>query len=242
VVRDEFNESIRKSRGALQELGLLEGSVYEVALPRSQEFNKTCLTSKDYVEIYEKALSLSHYNLILKDLAFFQFSHQSTDEFALAYYPNPRVTGSADAISDYDDLIRRKEEGELDDEELSELLSLMPAGLFVPRIRYEVSNEQKRIVTHPGAHFHIGMSGEDRWSSDRNISPLSFLYLMIKYYYPNYWWPKSRFAGPEDLWEDPATIENCWDEKLSRSLQNDGASHLFSIQERKSFHFTSTHF
>ncbi|MEM5542630.1 DUF2290 domain-containing protein [Sulfitobacter sp. AS92] len=242
MTRDHFNNSIRTSRKVLKELGLLEGSVYEISLPRSAEFNKTCLTSRSYVEIYEKALSLSHYNLILTDLAFFQFTYKSPVEFALAFYPNPRITGSVDALSDYEDLIRQRNDDEIGEEEFSELVTLMPAEIYVPRMRYEFSKSQLRTVTHPGAHFHIGMSGEDRWSSERKLSPLSFLYLMVKYYYPNYWWPKSRFSGAEDLWNDAETIENCWDEKLSKSLRNDGTSHLFHDEERKSFHFSASYF
>jgi hypothetical protein len=235
----EFNASIRRARVALSELKLLEGSVYEISLPKSEDFNKTCLTSRSYVEIYEKGLSLSHYNIVLTDLAFFQFSHKTPMEFAFAFYPNPRVTGSLDALSDYQDLLKQRNLEEINEEEFSQLAASMPAEIYVPRVRYEYSEKQFRKVTHPGAHFHIGMSGEDRWSSARKLSPTSFLYLMVKLYYPNYWWPRSRFSGSQDLWNDGATIDNCWDEKLSKSLENDGVSHFFNDEEKRSFHFAA---
>lgn len=234
----DFNSSIRSARATLQNVGLLEGCVYDVALPNTSQFRKDSLTSNSYVEIYEKGLSHSYYNVLLSDLAFFQFSYKAPEEFALAFYPNPRITGSADALSDYEDLMKQRDDVEINEESFSELASLMPAEMYVPRWRYEYSEEQYRKVMHPGAHFHIGMSGVDRWSCSRKLSPHSFLLLMIKFYYPTHWWPRSRFSGANDLWSDRETIERCWETKLVRSLQSDGASFLFNEEERQSFHFT----
>jgi len=81
----EFNTSIRSLISFFTEVGLWASTVYEVALPRSEAFNKISLTSDDYVQIYETGLSLSHYNVLLRDYAYFQFSHVGETEYALAY-------------------------------------------------------------------------------------------------------------------------------------------------------------
>ncbi|WP_084693940.1 DUF2290 domain-containing protein [Paracoccus sp. 228] len=239
--RADFDGSIRNAGAALAAIDLLAEFSCQVSLPRSEDFNKVCLTSKSYSQIYEKGLSLSHYNIRLKDLAYFQFSHQDDEEFALAFYPNPRVTGSLGALSEYLELEEMRDNNEIDEEEFHAYAEAMPVEHFVPRVRFEYSKSQFKRVIHPGAHFHIGMSGEDRWSSARKISPLSFVYLMLKYYYPNSWRSKSRFYGAEDMWKDAVTIAGCWDEVLARSLINDGASHYFNDDEKRNFHFSSNY-
>lgn len=235
----EFDRSIRAVEAILNRVKLLEGTVYNFALPRSAEFNEICLISQDYDEIYEAGLRLSHYNYLMSDLAYFQFSRATETEWALAYYPNPRITGSRIAKETFLELAEARDSGEISEEEFSELVLDMPSKSYVPRFRFEYSLRQFRPVCHPGAHFHIGMSGEDRWSSSRRLSPLSFAHLMLKYFYPNEWWPQSRFSGPEENWNNPRHIEKCLDGELSRSLRRDGLSHLFCDEERSGLHFSS---
>lgn len=237
MTRDEFNASIRAIHSFFDSENFLESAVYLVTLPRSEEFNRTSLTSSDYNLIYETGLSLSHYNFILKDLAYFQFSHSAESEWALAYYPNPRVSGSPDALIEFTELKDAADRGDINDEELSSLASSLQVGNYIPRIRFEYSERQYRRVRHPGAHFHIGMSGEDRWASSRKLSPRSFGLLIAKHYYPDLWWKKSRFSRAEEDQELAANIETCVDEKLLTSIRNDGVSQSFSEFERLTFHF-----
>lgn len=237
MTRDDFNASIRAVHAFFENEDFLESSVYLVALPRSEDFNATTLTSKDYSVVYEKGLSLSHYNFILKDLAYFQFSHASEGEWALAYYPNPRVSGSPDAFAEFNELKDAFDRDEINDEEFSSMVSSIHVGNYIPRVRFEYSESQYRRVKHPGAHFHIGMSGEDRWASSRKLSPRSFGMLIAKHYYPDLWWKKSRFSLSEQDQELPGNVETCIDEKLLNSIRNDGISHSFADFERQTFHF-----
>jgi len=237
MTRDEFNASIRAIHRFFDSEKILESTVYLVALPKSEEFNRTSLTSSDYNAVYETGLSLSHYNFILKDLAYFQFSHSAENEWALAYYPNPRVSGSSDALVAFNELREAADRGEIDDEEFSSLASSLPLGNYIPRVRFEYSESQYRRVRHPGAHFHIGMAGEDRWASSRKLSPQSFGLLIAKHYYPDLWWKNSRFSLTEEDQELAGNVETCIDEKLGRSIRNDGISQSFSEFERLTFHF-----
>ncbi|APO75228.1 hypothetical protein AM571_CH02419 [Rhizobium etli 8C-3] len=236
MTRDDFNASIRAIHTFFESEDFLESTVYLVALPRSEDFNKISLTSQDYNFVYETGLSLSHYNFILKDLAYFQFSHSSEGEWALAYYPNPRVSGSPDAFAEFNELKDAVERDEIDDEEFSSLVSSLQVGNYIPRVRFEYSESQYRRVRHPGAHFHIGMSGEDRWASSRKLSPRSFAMLIAKHYYPDLWWKNSRFSLAEED-QELANVETCFDEKLLNSIRSDGVSLSFSEFERQTFHF-----
>lgn len=233
----DFNAGIRAAIEFYTDKNLWLSTVYNCALPRSPQFNATSLATKKYVSIYEAGLSLSHYNFLLNDFSFFQFSYGSETEYALAYYPNPRISGSPAALDEYRDYERERDEGLWSDEELSELASEMPIENFVPRIRFEYSERQYRNVRHPGAHFHIGMSGEDRWASARKLSPKSFSLLIAKYYYPQCWWDSSQFSRPEE--EQYLYREHCVDGKLIASIQADGVSQFFSDDERMGFHFSA---
>lgn len=236
---DYFNRSIRKFSSFAEENGMMESVVYNIRLPRSEEFNRISMDSTDYVEIYERGLSLSHYNILLHDLSYFQFSHRSNLEWALAYYPNPRVSGNSDALHDYKELKLCNERREISDEEYSELLASFPPKNFIPRFRYEYSDDQYEIIRHPIAHFHIGMSGGDRWGVSRKLSPFSFGLLMIKYFQPSIWWSKSRFSLPENERADEQTIRSCFDNILVDSLRSDGVAEKLDIEEKLSFHFTA---
>lgn len=233
--REGFNASVRATARLLEDSGLREATVCEVSLPASSKFNGLCLTSKNYPAIYDLGLSLSHYNVLLKDFSYFQFSYVDPDEYALAYYPNPRLSGSQEAVDQYKELERERDEGSLTDEEFSELASEIPARTYIPRVRFEYSASQYRNVRHPAAHFHVGMSGEDRWPSSRKLSPSTFTLLMVRLYMPDAWWTRSRFSRSVD--EQALYLETCIDKKLVDALQTDGSSGMFSNDEQMTFHF-----
>lgn len=234
-----FNTSIRSAIRFLREAQLLDTEIYVSSLPRSQEFNELCLVSQDYLAIYELGLALSHYNFILKDLSYFHCTHTSETEFALAYYPNPRISGCPTALSDYLEIKEQADSGLITDEEFADLAELIPANFYIPRFRFEYSKKQYKPVKHPGAHFHIGMSGEDRWCSSRKLSPLSFAMIIVKYFYPEAWWEGSRFSLDEKEWDNESAIDECFDEKLLNSLRADGISHDLSNYEKSIFHFSA---
>lgn len=234
---DDFNAGIRAAIKFFVEQSLWRSTVWEIALPRSVDFNKLNLTSKDYTAIYDLGLSLSHYNVLLADFSYFQFSYTGPSEYALAYYPNPRLSGSPEAAEFYSEVEREYNEGLLSEEEFSELLTEVPSKSFIPRIRFEYSGSQYRNVRHPGAHFHIGMSGEDRWPSARKLSPKTFSLLIAKLYFPEIWWKGSRFSFPQQ--EQHLYREACLDEKLVASIIHDGVSLFFSEDEKIGFHFAA---
>lgn len=236
--KDDFNSSVRKFGGFLEKIKLIDATVYDCALPRSEEFNAICLTSKNYVDIYERGLSLSHYNFLLTDMSYFQFSFSSGNEWALAYYPNPRLSGCPEALEQYRELQEYLETEEINDEEFSELVASLPLRMAVPRFRFEYSESQYKPVNHPSAHFHIGMSGEDRWGTSRKLSPHSFGLAMIRFYHPNYWWHGSGYSLSERDWSEEEYLGSCFDSELVRSLGNDRVARKVEY-ENMVLHFAS---
>lgn len=231
-----FRTSIRHAIAATRDAEVWAATVYEIPLPRSEDFNRVSMDTMEYEQVYNSGLSLSHYNLLLTDLAFFQFTMASDTEYALAYYPNPRLSGSPKAIDQFRRLERERDECLLASEEFDLLASTMPVLAYIPRIRFEFSEQQYRPVIHPGAHFHIGMSGEDRWCCTRMISPHTFCLLILKHYYPDSWWPRSRFGSmAETQLADPT----CVDARLLNALRDDGVSHCLTEHESLSFHFSA---
>lgn len=235
----EFNSSIRALASFFSEVEMWMTTIYEISLPRSEAFNKFSLTTDNYVSIYEAGLSLSHYNILLRDLAYFQFSYANETEYALAYYPNPRLSGSIEALRVFRELEEERDNGALTTEGFDELVAAMPACVYIPRIRFEYSKQQYRQVRHPGAHFHIGMSGEDRWCSGRKLSPRSFGLLITKLYYPEVWWEGSRFSRPEQEQETLAAQSTCFDERLLESIKGDGVSQFLTEYEKMGFHLSA---
>lgn len=233
----DFNTSIRAAIKFHRELELWQSTVYTVGLPRSMQFNQLTLATKDYTQVYEVGLALSHYNFLLSDLSYFQFSYTSEVEYALAYYPNPRLSGSPAALDQYRGYEQERDDGLWTEEEFAELVSEIPARTFIPRIRFEYSEKQYENVRHPGAHFHIGMSGDDRWASARKLSPLTFSLLMAKHYHPSKWWPGSRFSWPEK--DQKLFPDTCFDRQLVSALKSDGVSQFLSDDERMGFHFAA---
>jgi hypothetical protein len=235
----QFNTSIRNAIKFFTDTNLLESTVYDFSLPTNKHFNKAALTANKYTDLYETGLSLSHYNVQITDLSFFQFSYTSESDWALAYYPNPRISGDIDAFQDYQDLKKSFNDDEITDEEFSELASSFPANERIPRFRYEYSENQYKAVKHPSAHFHIGLFGNDRWCVSRKISPFTFALIITKHFYPETWWARSRFSMDEDEWNKDEAKLDCLDALLVKSLQDDGVSGELHAEEKLSFHFSA---
>src|SRR5437660_297939 len=63
----------------------------------NDEFRDLLLNKEsDYVSIYSAGLGLSHYNFLLTDYSFFQFSWFSLNHVRYAYFPNPFTNSSGE--------------------------------------------------------------------------------------------------------------------------------------------------
>ncbi|MCF1440603.1 DUF2290 domain-containing protein [Ralstonia nicotianae] len=164
-------------------------------LPVNDEF-RDLLFSADtsYMDVYLAGLSMSHYNVLLSDYSYFQFSWEREGYVRYAFYPNPFVSGKEE------DLISFKRRRELVVAELithEEYLSLIADGSLssgVPMFRYENAPDQRKKFRHPCSHFHIGFHSENRWPLKRILTPLAFSLLVFKAYYGLPW----KMRGDDD--------------------------------------------
>ncbi|MNP42916.1 hypothetical protein D3C76_1367090 [compost metagenome] len=95
--RDAVRSGISKVWQIAEELGISEIFSNPSPLPVNVEFRDLILSnSSTYIEVYNKALALSHYNILLADYSFFQFSIDGDDNVRYAFYPNPYASSSDD--------------------------------------------------------------------------------------------------------------------------------------------------
>ncbi|GBQ87733.1 DUF2290 domain-containing protein [Gluconobacter albidus] len=182
-----------------------------------------------YADIYRCALSRSSYNFILKDYSYFQFTWNSSDDWRLAFFPNPWLAGNQTALQSLEEWETMESEGILADEDVSALLDDMPYISAVPPIRFEYSRNQYKEIRHPCAHFHIGRHTENRWSSSLLIGPEAFVSLISSQYYATEWSALSRFSSEFS--------EYCIDEKFMEIVSNLKFCPDFSENEKRLFHF-----
>lgn len=181
-----------------------------------------------YSDIYRTGLSRSAYNFLLSDYAYFQFSWINDHSWRMAYFPNPWITGVADAKRQLASWELLEEAGAVSNEEAAELIEEIPYQGAVPPIRFEYSSAQYREVAHPAAHFHIGRNADNRWPCAILLGPLGFSMLIAKLYYPEQWSRLSSFEG--------GNADECIELRFAEVVQASQIVHDFSDTERRMLH------
>jgi hypothetical protein len=232
--RSEFARKIRAAWSFLKDRVKLVRTVSSLAPLAVDEVFRRLVLDPDasYRAIYLLGLSRSHYNLLLSDYAYLQFSWASPASWRLAYYPNPWITGVASAEEAVGSWEEFEQHGLLANEDVDELIADLPYLASVPPIRFEYSVDQYREIDHPAAHMHIGRHAENRWPFARLLDPLTFSMVIVKLYYPALWNPQSRFVDD--------TVKNCLEAALVEALRTPGRVHQFSETERRTIHFTAS--
>lgn len=211
-------------------LGIGRALIWERSLPIDEIFREVALSQESsYEEIFKAGLSRSSYNILLNDYAYFQFGWVDKESWRLGFFPNPWITGVAEAEASQRHWETLEELGALSHEDASDLISEMPYMGAVPPVRFESAPSQYRELVHPAAHFHIGRHEDNRWPSAVAIGPKAFALIIAKLYYPDAWAGCSSLQG--------AQVEQCIDETLLAVMGDVRAVHLFSDKERRSFHF-----
>jgi hypothetical protein len=167
-------------------LGLGAAFANPNSLPVSEAFRDLVLADDTrYEEIYRAGIELVHYNFMLTDYSFFQFSWLGKDNVRYAFYPNPFAKALANA--DYERLRELEEAGWLTHEEYLAVLSDHHVSNRYPMIRYEHAEGAYRAFHHPCAHLHIGHPPRGRWCVTRALTPYAFTMLILKHQYPDEW-------------------------------------------------------
>lgn len=186
--RNTVSNGINKSWAVLEGLGLHETFSNAGPLEVNSEFRDLVLSENStYVEIFLAGLRLSHYNFLLTDYAYFQFSWAPNDNVRYAYYPNPYATGRSAGAFDFRRRRTLVEQGAITQEDYLAMLRDADAELRVPLIRYENAPSQYKGLKHPCSHLHIGHHGDNRWPLNRVLTPLAFTLWILKQYYGSEW-------------------------------------------------------
>jgi hypothetical protein len=211
------------------DLNLGRAMICPVSLLVDDEFRRVALRPESsYGEIYRSGLSRSAYNFILQDYAYFQFGWEGEHAWRMAYFPNPWITGVADAQQALKHWEAMEEIGQLSHEEASDLIGELPYMGSVPSIRFEYSRSQYREIAHPAAHFHIGRNTDNRWPCAVLLGPLAFCMMIARLYYADHWRPRSSF--------EDAHAGDCLDLRFSEVIERSQVVHEFTSAERLTLH------
>ncbi len=247
---------IRLSWELVARLGIGQSVAGFHPLGVNDEFRDIALDAGgSYTEVYVAGCRLRHYNFILNDFSYFQFSIFGED-LRYAYYPNPYLQfggitqSDSNFLGEASDEIKFNDLNQPDGSEMGhglELASEVSKGnisvedyldlvgeakhrVDMPAIRFEHSVTQYREVRHPCAHFHIGHLPQSRWAVARKITPFAFSLLVLKYYYPQCW-----RGGDDD-----ACLSNEFDRLLAEEKQKCKrlGDQYFTEGERRIFYFS----
>jgi hypothetical protein len=227
--RRDVQNGIHRSWEMVYRLDLGETFSNGASLGVNEEFRDLVLADESsYLRIYLAGINLSHYNFLLIDYSYFQFSWSSPDRVRYAYYPNPFEGNAAD-------FKRRRElveSGLITQDEYLSILHDARLDPRVPLLRYEYAPDQHKGLHHPCSHFHIGHHGDNRWALNRLLTPLAFTLLILKLYYGSVW----RDLGLDEADECGNSFEaKLIEEKRNCRLIGDA---LFSAIEARSFFFS----
>ncbi|OEE76718.1 DUF2290 domain-containing protein [Vibrio genomosp. F6] len=196
-----FNSSISRSAALCAELGISPTVITPTSLKVNDKFNHVALSSTaTHESIYFAGLDYSHYNFILSDYSYFQFSYvqifnndllEDKFELRLAFYPNPINTADDGLPESTVNQLLAFNEMFLDDdwtfEEYSQALCELQVNVTVPIIRYDMSEDQFQRINHPKAHMHIGVNNTSRIATEKIFTPELFTAFILSNFYRDQW-------------------------------------------------------
>lgn len=158
------------------------------AIAVSPEFKAVATDSSvTYEEVYLTGLARGEYNILLADYAFLQFGGSSENSLRYAYYPNPFLNSSRQAINELADLREYVDEGILDMDEYLQRVAELRFTQHPPLLRYENAPGQHVDMVHPCSHIHLGHHAGNRWPVRRVMTPAAFTLMLLKLFYSEYW-------------------------------------------------------
>jgi hypothetical protein len=230
--RQTVQSGINKTWAIADQLEIARAFSNPNLLPLNTDFRDIILSSTStYIDVYLSAMNLSHYNILLEDYSFFQFSMERETYVRYAYYPNPFISGKASDTTSFLKLKELVESELISHEDYLNLLDSKKSLNGKPMFRYENAPDQRTRFFHPCSHFHIGFHSENRWPLKRMLTPLAFSMLVFKQYYGEHW----RVIGDD---EDPE-ISNIFERALieEKTQCNVISDMLFEKIEERAFFF-----
>lgn len=230
--RQSVQSGINRTWDIADQLGVARVFSNPNLLPLNIEFRDIILSgSSTYIDVYLSAMNLSHYNILLDDYSFFQFSMEREMYVRYAYYPNPFISGKTADTAAFLKLRELVESELISHEDYLNLLDSKKSLNGKPMFRYENAPDQRKRFFHPCSHFHIGFHSENRWPLKRILTPLAFSMLVFKQYYGEQWW---CFGDNDD-----SEVSNVFERALidERTNCNVVSDSLFEKIEEQAFFF-----
>lgn len=228
----DFARSIRRVWVYAQKVSIDELFSDPSSFQPSPEFAKLSIKEDTrYEDLYLLGLKHSQYNILLKDYSYFQFSMRSSANLRFAYYPNPFLGASKQALSELNEQLEYVEEGIIDLDDYLHGISELRYSQHPPPVRYENAPSQYVAFRHPCSHLHFGHHPGNRWAVRRVLTPAAFGLLIMKQFYSVFWYEAGEINVSGSLLSlDQALVENRQD---CRILPED----FFSPDEERQFVF-----
>lgn len=195
----DLARSLKRAWQFVKAVGVDELFTDPSAITVSDSFKKVALDpTSTYEALYLEGLSGGQYNILLADYSFFQFGGTSDETLRYAYYPNPFLGASRQAISELAELRTYVDEGVLDMDEFLHRVSELRFTQHPPLVRYENAPSQYVELVHPCSHLHIGHHSGNRWPVRRVLTPAAFTLLLLKLFYADFWQEGERIPSGDD--------------------------------------------
>jgi hypothetical protein len=150
-----------------------------------------------YKEIWELHLRNGRYNILLEDYSFFYFAEtvkkrKDPKKYNYCYYTSPyRLYSFEEYIGEtYGPELAGLEEiyyPEAIQVEYEQYIAESDMRQDPALIRYDYNVDQYIEGRHPASHMHIGLSNEIRIGAKYILTPVSFVYLVLRQCYPDLW-------------------------------------------------------
>jgi hypothetical protein len=138
-----------------------------------------------YTDMWQLARGNKWYHIEFDDLSIFQFQNAPSPSYHFIDCPIDIPTLHDFLVSR--GLNYRDRYNAAVAEEYQDVIETAPLKAHVCPIRYDYDANGYEEGIHPAAHIHIGLDNEIRLRMRREMSPLSFIYFVLRQRYPDNW-------------------------------------------------------
>ena len=211
-----FKSDIEKIKNILNKIDLLRNSdFYKKRISNSYRVDGT----KEFNKIFQSILENNDFHFLLKDQSIIQIE-KSDNTLRYTFWGSPFMFLSYEDYL-FDKGLSFSDVGYSYQEEYNQKLYESDLIKFPVYISYDYSEDTYKEFCHGTSHIHIGLYSDMRISSCMELTPLSFLMIILKNFYYNVW--KEIVEKPKISREFESVKANCPD------LPNS----LFSARDKK---------
>lgn len=198
MTRGKFEQYVKECRKLLKSARLLRRHFASPA--NSEDETAPVNEPTSYAEEYRQVVARRDYDYLLDDEALLRFDfterHNLGPLLRYSYYCWPYEFPTYREYLKAQDLDPNRE-GDALREQYEQELSEAPEIPSPCSMRYDFQEELHREGTHSASHLHIGYANSIRLPSDRMITPVGFVVMLIRHLYYQRW---KKMAEGSSLW------------------------------------------